>query len=263
MIPAPGSSSGTSISVSGLGGITQSVTVEISGLSYAQGENSSQGLVLVGPTGAALVLQGGCGIGSTVTDINIAYSDAAAGSLPNFGSIASGTYKPTQYEPMNSLDAVPFPSPGPGTAFSSPAPDGTSTLLTTFAGFNPNGTWSLYAADGNLGDSGEIANGWSLTVTAVPEPSTVSLIAAAGVFLACRWGSRKAGWTYRRLEGRNLRRGWISRDWHDNCWLLCTGVDNAGNGRRLSARPGDAPQALPAEGRPAPALQCVINCCTH
>ena len=159
-IPGPGSSSGTSIPVSGLGNSVSSITVEI--VSFSDTQEDDVGLVLVGPSGAALVLQGDCGSGPATALNIITYSDAASSALPqNFPPITPGTYKPTQYASLGS-----FPSPGPGTAYYSPATVGTSTLFSTFGSTNPNGAWSLYAIDPVSGDSGEIAHGWNLTITA-------------------------------------------------------------------------------------------------
>jgi hypothetical protein len=177
VIPGPGSSSGSSISVSGLGNSITSVSVEIE--SFTDADPNSVGLVVVGPTGAALALLGACGGSQGISPINVAFSDTAS-SIP-LNNLVSGTFKPTQYASLGS-----FPSPGPGLAYNSPATFGSSTLASTFDGSNPNGTWSLYAIDSVSGSTGEISNGWNLQVNAVPEPASFSLIAVAGALLACR-----------------------------------------------------------------------------
>ena len=179
VLPAPGSSNGTSIPVSGIGNSITSLSVEIEGFTETHPDNV--GLVVVGPTGAALAIQGDCGGIAEATNLNLTFSDAGAGLLPQNPPMTSGTFKPTQYASIGS-----FPSPGPGLAYNSPAIFGTSSLTATFQGSNPNGTWSLYAIDPVSGDSGEISNGWNLQVEAVPEPASLSIIAAAGVYLACR-----------------------------------------------------------------------------
>lgn len=158
VIPGPGSSSGTSIAVSGLGVSISSITVRID--SFSDTREDDVGLVLVGPTGAALALQGDCGGSGPATFLNITYSDGLT-LLPQNLGITVGTYAPTQYASLGS-----FPSPGPGTAYNSPAPVGTFTLFSTFSSTNPNGIWSLYAIDPVSGDSGEITDGWNLTITA-------------------------------------------------------------------------------------------------
>ena len=50
--------------------------------------------------------------------------------------------------------------------------------LASFNGVNPNGTWTLFFAD-EAGGNTSTLNGWSLGITAVPEPVNVAL----GVFM--------------------------------------------------------------------------------
>jgi hypothetical protein len=194
-IPGPGSSNGSAIAVSGLGNSITSVSVELIGFSATN--PSDVGLVLVGPTGAALVLQGAAGGSVGVTAFNLTYSDGAT-SIPN-GPFTSGTFAPTQYASIGS-----FPSPGPGLAYDSPALFGTRTLTAEFAGTNPNGTWSLYAIDPVAGDSGGISHGWNLQVVAVgpisppaPEPSSL-ILASLGI-------AGMAGYRLRRRQQENLK----------------------------------------------------------
>jgi hypothetical protein len=183
VLPGPGSSNGTSISVSGIGNSIssvsgQSVSVEIEGFSST--DPSDVGLVLVGPTGAALAVLGGGGNSEGVEGLNILFTDTAASLIPQ-GPFSSGSYKPTQYGSLGS-----FPSPGPGLAYNSPSTFGASTFAGTFVGTNPNGTWSLYAIDPISGDSGEISDGWNLQINAVPEPASLSLIAVGAIALLAR-----------------------------------------------------------------------------
>jgi subtilisin-like proprotein convertase family protein len=49
------------------------------------------------------------------------------------------------------------------------------TLDNTFGGMDPNGTWTLFFADVSTGGGTSMLNGWSLNITAVPEPRTVAL----------------------------------------------------------------------------------------
>ena len=46
--------------------------------------------------------------------------------------------------------------------------------LTSFNGVNPNGTWTLFFADLSSGNTSTL-NGWSLDITAVPEPVNVAM----------------------------------------------------------------------------------------
>ena len=51
---------------------------------------------------------------------------------------------------------------------------GTSGFNSTFNGQNPNDTWTLFFADSVPGDTTTL-NGWSLDITAVPEPINAAL----------------------------------------------------------------------------------------
>ena len=64
-----------------------------------------------------------------------------------------------------------------------------SGLSTAFNGQNPNGAWTLFFADGVTGDETTVT-GWSLSITAVPEPVTMALGLFAVMLLALsglRW----------------------------------------------------------------------------
>jgi len=160
----PASSAGSQILVSGLGSSTTSLDVQVSGLSHNHVGNLA--LVVVAPTGSALVLLGGTGPSSSLLgSTSLVFSDTASGTIPLNTFISPGTFKPTQYAAIGS-----FPPPGPGAAYQSPQPWGTSTLTTTVRLGNPNGIWSLYAFDPVSGDSGQISGGWGLQITGTPRP---------------------------------------------------------------------------------------------
>jgi hypothetical protein len=118
------------------------------------------GLVLVGPTGAALLVQDECGDDPNIVGVTYTISDDGATQLPDLTVWTGGTYRPTAHFHSNS-----FPAPGPLAAYQYPSPygGGTATLGSTFGGTNPNGTWTLYTRDFATGDGGSIAGGWSLT----------------------------------------------------------------------------------------------------
>ena len=123
------------------------------------------GIVLVGPGGAALLVQDGAG-DAPVTNLTYTLSDTGATYLPATGIWGAGTYKPTSYHTDDS-----FPPPGPGTAYGNPGPAGgnDATFASIFGGTYPQGVWSLYVVDFASGNSGMIAGGWSLSF-AVPIP---------------------------------------------------------------------------------------------
>jgi subtilisin-like proprotein convertase family protein len=50
-----------------------------------------------------------------------------------------------------------------------------ASLLDSFNGTNPNGTWTLFLADLSDGGQSTVVN-WSLNIEAAPEPSTYALL---------------------------------------------------------------------------------------
>ncbi|HXG82805.1 MAG TPA: FG-GAP-like repeat-containing protein [Pyrinomonadaceae bacterium] len=158
----------SNITVSGVAGtipaIPGSVRVTLNNFSHTFPEDV--GIVLVSPTGAALLLQNGVTDGTEgnpASNITYTISDAGATLLPEDSPLVNdATYKPTSYFSGDS-----FPPPGPGTAYNNPGPegDGRATFSSTFGGTNPNGVWKLFVADFVAGDSGVISGGWTLAFT--------------------------------------------------------------------------------------------------
>lgn len=159
------------LSVSGVDGVVQRITVTVSNFTHASA--SDVGLLLVSPTGQRAVLMANAGGFFSVSGITLTFDDAATNALPANVALTSGTYRPTVYPVV-----PPFPAPAPPLPY--------ATDLGVFGGFNPNGAWSLYAIDDLPLFGGAISNGWSLaivsakpveawadlslTLQAVPEP---------------------------------------------------------------------------------------------
>jgi subtilisin-like proprotein convertase family protein len=158
----------STINVSGLtgtiSGVPGSVRVTINQLNHTY--PADLGMVLVGPTGAALLLQDRVTNGEDAVNVTYTISDSGATRLPEDSGIAPGTYKPTAYF-LHS-----FPAPGPGTNYANPGPagGGTATFASVFGGTNPNGNWNLFVVDFSSGDSGSINGGWSLEIDVTPPP---------------------------------------------------------------------------------------------
>ena len=55
-------------------------------------------------------------------------------------------------------------------------------MLGIFNGMDPNGVWSLYVSDLSAGGEGTLV-GWGLEISAVPEPSTATLLASGAAAL--------------------------------------------------------------------------------
>jgi len=154
---------GTAITVSGLTGTVSSVKVTINGFSHAFPEDV--GMLLVGPTGAAYLLQDGAGSDPDMVNITYSFADGFP-MLPSFDAWPAGTYRATNY--LSDTFATPAPA-----AFQKPGPfEGASaTFASVFNGTNPNGTWTLYVQDFAAPDSGQIAGGWSLDITTASAPT--------------------------------------------------------------------------------------------
>jgi uncharacterized repeat protein (TIGR01451 family) len=146
----------STITVSEVTGLVTRVEVTLSNLSHKFPDDLD--ILLVSPTGTRVMLMSDCGGGFSVTNLVLTFSDSnGLANLPDASALRSGTSKPTDYEPG---DTMPPPAPG-GVPASS---------LAALNGSDPNGVWSLFVADDALGDDGLLAGGWSLRLTTV-EPA--------------------------------------------------------------------------------------------
>ncbi len=117
-------------------------------------------IVLVSPTGQAVILMSDAGGGTDAIGLDYTFDDAAASLMANSLFNPQGTYRPTNFGTPDI-----FPAPGPGTLTQA------TPTLASFSG-NPNGDWKLYVVDGFTGDFGFIGN-WSITF-AIPSEVTFS-----------------------------------------------------------------------------------------
>ena len=163
LYPAP-------ITVSGLGNTVTNVTVTFLNLSHQYPDDID--VLLVGPGGQNVLLMSDAGGYFPINGLTLNFSDAAGSSLGDESQLVSGTFKPTNYDAQFMVDSFAAPAPTSG-------PYGST--LAGFNGTNPNGVWNLYVIDDTQGNSGAMAGGWSLTITAtgVPEPSSFALGAVA------------------------------------------------------------------------------------
>ena len=113
-------------------------------------------ILLVGPGGQKAVLMSDCGDDFDLNNVTLTFSDFAQ-PLPELTQITSGTYRPTNYSnpgtPRDPEDTFP---PNPAQSYPS--------SLSVFNGTSLNGTWSLFVVDDAGGDTGTIANGWSISI---------------------------------------------------------------------------------------------------
>jgi subtilisin-like proprotein convertase family protein len=120
-------------------------------------------VVLVGPGGGSVILMSDAGGKYAVTNVNLAFEDAASLELPTGTWLSSGLYRPANDGGLDpDLFAVPGPSPPYGTA------------LNDFAGKQAAGGWHLFIEDDTPGDGGGINGGWKLSLATCGELSISS-----------------------------------------------------------------------------------------
>jgi subtilisin-like proprotein convertase family protein len=152
----------STINVAGFSGPAGQVTVTLHNLSHSFPGDID--VLLVGPAGEKFLLMSDAGDGTDAVNSTLTFDTSSPLDLPSSGGLPSGTYRPTNYG-SPAPDIFPAPAPGP------PASGEYSTNY-SFAGMDPNGTWSLYVVDDAGADTGSIANGWSLNIT---PPAPVNL----------------------------------------------------------------------------------------
>jgi uncharacterized repeat protein (TIGR01451 family) len=157
------------INVSGLTATVCRVTVTLNNLNHDFPDDID--IVLVGPNGEGVLLMSDVGGGNGISGATLTFDDTAAGSLPDAGQIVSGVFKPTNIGAKSDGFNDLFPAPAPAIRY--------TTNLASFAGINPNGSWSLYVLDDEAIDAGSIAGGWSIALTTAAPFADVT-IAQAG-----------------------------------------------------------------------------------
>ena len=144
---ASGSPYPSTITVADLPGTIGKVTATLRGFSHAYPADVD--VLLVSPDGQAVSLMSELGGGTSVSGANLTFDDDASSVVGT--PIVSGSYRP-------SGSAYEMNAPAPAAPYGSAMAD--------FNGGNPNGQWKLYVLDAQAGDSGSIAQGWSISVTA-------------------------------------------------------------------------------------------------
>ncbi|HEX8465174.1 MAG TPA: hypothetical protein VF627_11205, partial [Abditibacterium sp.] len=177
----------SSITVTGVSGNVTDVNVTLNGLRHNFPDDVD--VLLVGPGGQKVLLQSDVGGGEDTTSLTVTLDDEATASLPDETQLTSGTFKPTNFistdpsNPNSGSAADPFPAPAPAGPY--------GAVLSNFDGTSANGTWNLYVVDDVAQfDTGRYAGGWSLSITAVSDPTgpaalvvttTADSVAADGV----------------------------------------------------------------------------------
>ena len=194
-----------SVTVSGMSGTISKVVVTLKGLIHDFPADLD--VLLVGPGGQKVLLMSDAG-GNSPVSTDVSFDATAAAAVPQSTAIATrSTYKPTDYALGN-----PATDNFPGVA----APY--TTDLTVFNGTSPNGTWNLFVLDDGADDTGQLANGFTLTITTLSpleclfnwaETTYPTLFTPAGA-VSQLWSP----FTYRYYSATNTSVGVSSSDSH-------------------------------------------------
>lgn len=119
-------------------------------------------VLLVAPGGRNAIVMGDAGsdlsaLEAEVSNITVTLDDEAAQPLPEGDGkpLTAGSFQPSNFDgPSSDNFGIPAPTPSGNDA------------LSTFDGINPNGQWRLFIVDDAAGDTGSLAGGWTLEITA-------------------------------------------------------------------------------------------------
>lgn len=146
----------TTLTVAALVGAVLKVTFTLTGV--ALGDQRICRLLLVSPTGRAVLLMAGAGTFNVISaPFDMVLDDEAAQFLPEGVEIVAGTYKPKAYD-----YAGPAPGPAPGIPY--------ALTLSEFIGDSPNGVWLLYPHRNPSSNGASVAGGWKITITTTTDP---------------------------------------------------------------------------------------------
>ena len=134
------------------------------------------------------------GEGSSLSGLTLTFALQGGASSDVSGYLRLGNTGSSPAYNLTSLIQGTPEAPG-GTTYTI---DFTSTsFASTFNSLDPNNTWTLFFADTVAGDTTTL-NGWSLNVTAVPEPVNLALAVFGGVLAVLALVRRQ-------IQGRRLK----------------------------------------------------------
>ena len=143
-------------------GVIGKVTVALHGFTHSFPHDVN--ILLTSPSGQQTVLMAHAGGSFSVTNLVLAFDDAAPTALSTGILVTASTNHATQIPPLTNFPNI--------------SGQPSNTNLSIFNGGNPNGNWSLYVYDETPGNSGDIAGGWTLglsIVNPVNPPGTLAL----------------------------------------------------------------------------------------
>ena len=160
----------STITVSGISAAVFRVRVSLLNLSHSFADDLD--VLLVGPDGRATLLMSDGGGEFSINAASVTFDDAATTALGDSSPIVSGTVRPSNFGQDQDFFAAPAPT----------APYATN--LSIFNGSDPNGSWSLYIMDDAEKDSGSVAGGWRLMISAFEPMADLSVAQVAAPFPA-------------------------------------------------------------------------------
>jgi subtilisin-like proprotein convertase family protein len=137
------------ITISGQIGLVSKVTINLQNFSHTSPDDVD--LMLAAPNGRKIILMSDVGGATEVNNLSLTFDDAASVTLPDNTPLASGSFRPTDFEPGDT-----FPAPAPSGAI-------TGAKLSVFNGSDPNGVWQLFLVDDNGNNAGSI-DGWNISL---------------------------------------------------------------------------------------------------
>ena len=134
-------------------GKIQDINVHLNNFNHTFPDDVDILLVATQIPGINAIIMSDVGGDTDAVNVNLVLDDQAPTALPADGPLVSGTFQPTN---VGGNDAFDPPAP---------APSGL-TSFAFFNGKNPNGTWQLFIQDDGDPDTGTLAGGWTLEITA-------------------------------------------------------------------------------------------------
>ena len=183
----------STINVSGMNFSLSSIQVNIDVTSPWNGDLYA---VLRGPTGSYAILLNQVGVSSANSfgygdhGFNMSFVLSGANNIHYYQAGGAGTYTLNGNNQLTGswlADGRDLTPPANPTALGNASP---TRQLDQFLGTDPNGTWTLTFADVAAGGGNSILNGWSIDVTAVPEPVNLAL----GLFAVIGIGGKVTSW---------------------------------------------------------------------
>jgi subtilisin-like proprotein convertase family protein len=156
-VPDAGSTTAT-VDVANLPGRITDVDVALNNVFHTWPDDLDLFLRAPGSTQVVRLMSDVCGTGDLIA-VNLTIDDEAGTSLPDDGACPSGSYRPSNVD----------------TTEVAPAGTTLADSLSAFDGGTANGTWTLIAADDAGGDVGQLAGGFSLTITTDDAPGVTTI----------------------------------------------------------------------------------------